>query len=58
MMTVPVHWKKSSRSAAEAECVELAYIGMVRDSKNPDGPTLRGSRQELLAALKGDLLQN
>lgn len=30
-------WRKSSGSG---ECVELAKVGAVRDSKNPDGPIL------------------
>ncbi|MFE7796835.1 DUF397 domain-containing protein [Nocardia sp. NPDC057440] len=38
------HWFKSSRSAAQADCVEVAFLedGVVglRDSKNPTGPAL------------------
>jgi hypothetical protein len=34
------HWRKSSRSAEEVDCIEVALghdaVG-VRDSKNPDG---------------------
>jgi Domain of unknown function (DUF397) len=34
-------WRKSSYSGAEANCVELnQQLNAVRDSKNPDGPTL------------------
>ncbi|MFD0363393.1 DUF397 domain-containing protein [Nocardia sp. GCM10030253] len=37
-------WFKSSRSSANQECVEVAFLdgGMVgvRDSKNPTGPAL------------------
>ncbi|WP_454195892.1 DUF397 domain-containing protein [Nocardia sp. Marseille-Q1738] len=37
-------WFKSSRSQADAECVEVAFLEGghvgVRDSKNPTGPAL------------------
>jgi hypothetical protein len=36
------HWRKSSRSSAQSQCVEvagnLAQVVGIRDSKNPDGP--------------------
>jgi hypothetical protein len=38
-----LRWKKSRRSNQSGSCVELALLrdGLaVRDSKNPDGPTL------------------
>lgn len=36
-----VRWRKSSYSSGQGgECVELAYLGAVRDSKNPQGPVL------------------
>lgn len=39
-----VHWRKSSRSdSSGAECVEVAELSRavaVRDSKDPNGPTL------------------
>jgi hypothetical protein len=41
--TKPVHWSKSSRSAANGNCVETAKIAgriAVRDSKDPHGPRL------------------
>lgn len=36
-------WRKSSRSTAQANCVEVAFAGpavAVRDSKNTTGPVL------------------
>lgn len=33
-------WRKSTRSGVESNCVELGNSGAVRDSKNPNGPTL------------------
>jgi Domain of unknown function (DUF397) len=36
-------WRKSSRSNASGQCVEIAFnsnIAAVRDSKNPDGGAL------------------
>jgi Domain of unknown function (DUF397) len=45
-------WRKSSRSAQETACVELAPQGLVRDSKNPGGPVLPVSVPALLAAVK------
>jgi hypothetical protein len=38
-----VRWRKSSRSSAQANCVEVALTGpavAVRDSKNAGGPVL------------------
>lgn len=40
----PAIWRKSTRSNNTGECVEIADLDngrrAVRDSKNPDGPTL------------------
>ena len=36
-----LRWRKSSYSSGQnGNCVELAYLGAMRDSKNPDGPVL------------------
>jgi hypothetical protein len=46
-------WRKSSRSADAGQCVEVRNdLRAVRDSKNPDGPTLAVSLPPLLAALR------
>ncbi|GAA4831296.1 hypothetical protein GCM10025787_07960 [Saccharopolyspora rosea] len=38
------HWRKSSRSTAQGQCVEVATnlpgVSAIRDSKNPGGGTL------------------
>ncbi|MFR9731324.1 DUF397 domain-containing protein [Saccharopolyspora sp. MS10] len=50
-------WRKSSRSASSANCVEIAVgaeVVGVRDSKDPGGPVVAVSRQrwfDFLAAL-------
>jgi hypothetical protein len=52
-------WVKSTYSANEGECVEVAPLPdggrAVRDSKNPDGPVLRfasGEWRRFLASVK------
>lgn len=47
-----VSWRKSSRSTATDTCVELAHVGLVRDSKNPAGPTLRVGLAGFLGSVK------
>lgn len=48
-------WRKSSRSADQGNCVELAYTttsGAVRDSKNPAGGHLEVPLAGLIAIAK------
>ena len=40
---IAAHWRKSTRSSDSNTCVEVAFAAssvVVRDSKNPGGPTL------------------
>ncbi|RAY15928.1 DUF397 domain-containing protein [Actinomadura craniellae] len=48
-------WTKSSWSEGADDCVEIAITPVVglRDSKDPDGPTLCFNRSEWIAFLKG-----
>lgn len=49
-------WRKSSYSGANGNCVEFAptETGVaVRDSKDPNGPTLHFTKAEMDAFLKG-----
>ncbi|MGH7866856.1 MAG: DUF397 domain-containing protein [Candidatus Dormibacteraceae bacterium] len=45
-------WRKSSYSGTNSNCVELAPGGAIRDSKNPNGPTLTANIPALLNLLK------
>lgn len=53
----PGVWRKSSRSAQETDCIELAWAGAVRDSKNLRGPALAVDLVPLLAAVKAGQLE-
>lgn len=46
-----VPWRKSSFSGATGDCLEVTP-GAVRDSKNPDGPTLRVDLRSLVTYAK------
>jgi Domain of unknown function (DUF397) len=52
-----LRWRKSSASAGNGECVELAALDdgrvAVRDSKNPDGAMLIFTRAEMRAWVQG-----
>lgn len=49
----PLRWRKASRSSGQGgNCVELAYAGAVRDSKNATGPILRVDLRGLLTSVK------
>ena len=59
----PVCWQKSSFSGG-ADCAEVSHVAdevWIRDSKNPDGPVLRCSRERwasFIAGLAGDKFQS
>nr|WP_218888281.1 DUF397 domain-containing protein [Saccharopolyspora hordei] len=46
-------WQKSSYSNANGNCVELSSpLGLIRDSKDPDGPVLDVDVAAFLRAIK------
>ena len=50
------NWFKSSRSANNGQCVEVAFVDdqvAVRDSKNPSGPALLFGQHEWSAFIAG-----
>ncbi|RCW42751.1 uncharacterized protein DUF397 [Halopolyspora algeriensis] len=50
-------WRKSTRSGAIGNCVEIASLGddeiAMRNSRHPDGPALIYTRAEMSAFLAG-----
>lgn len=55
MDTSGVTWRKSSFSGGDnGDCVEVAWPGAVRDSKNPAGKILQVEFDELVSAVKAD----
>jgi hypothetical protein len=52
-MTELPRWRRSSRSANTADCVELRHtMDAIRDSKNPTGPLLTADLGALLTEVK------
>lgn len=55
--TLPVTWRKSSRSNPSGNCVEMGRLPdgqiAVRNSRFPDGPALIYTRAEIEALLGG-----
>ncbi|MEV6232368.1 DUF397 domain-containing protein [Saccharopolyspora shandongensis] len=53
-MNVETTWHKSSYSTSSSTCVELASsLDRIRDSKDPQGPTLRVDVAGFVQAVKG-----
>ncbi|MPZ82609.1 MAG: DUF397 domain-containing protein [Actinophytocola sp.] len=51
-------FKKSSYSGGNGECVEVAFAGAIRDSKNPDGPSIRVQLDALVDSVKSGRLDH
>ena len=49
----PLLWRKSSFSSNGEACVEVSHdLAAVRDSKNPEGPTLRVDLRPFASAIQ------
>ena len=49
----PHRWRTSSFSSNGSNCVELSHnLAAVRDSKNPEGPTLNVHVRQLVSAIQ------
>ena len=57
MTDAPLHWRKSTYSASQSECVELAERSdgrvLVRNSNHPDAGTLTCTSAEMAAWIEG-----
>jgi hypothetical protein len=52
----PHLWRKSSFSSNGSSCVEVSHdLAAVRDSKNPEGPTLRVDLWRFVSAVRDNL---
>ncbi|MBB5159718.1 DUF397 domain-containing protein [Saccharopolyspora phatthalungensis] len=52
-MTSEIKWRKSTYSNVNGECVELTTtLDRIRDSKDPNGPTLRVNAASFVHAVK------
>ncbi|MFF2651717.1 DUF397 domain-containing protein [Streptomyces sp. NPDC058045] len=55
--TLAVSWWKSSASGTQSDCVEFGIVDdqsvAVRDSKNPTGPALLLSREQVAGLVSG-----
>ncbi|HEV8562723.1 MAG TPA: DUF397 domain-containing protein [Actinophytocola sp.] len=49
----PHQWRRSSFSSNGEACIEVSHdLAAVRDSKNPEGPTLRVNLRQFVSAIQ------